>query len=100
MAEAKGVPLQELLLGEPRVVEYLGRNLVARPSLLGAPAARLPPTTCPGTQRLFACLCGVRINAWHAATPWPARAAAAARGGRAWRARKGPETDASACILT
>jgi len=75
------VPLQELLLGEPRVVEYLGRNLVARPSLLGAPGARLPPTTCPGTQPLCMPLQrGVRINAWHAATPWPARAAAAARG--------------------
>ncbi len=47
------MPLQELLLGEPRVVEYLGRNLVARPSLLGAPAS--PPRALPDS--LSACLC-------------------------------------------
>lgn len=38
MAEARGVELEELLLGEPRVAEYLGRNLVSRPALLGARA--------------------------------------------------------------
>ena len=38
MAQARGVELEELLLGEPRVAEYLGRNLVSRPALLGARA--------------------------------------------------------------
>ncbi|KAK9842495.1 hypothetical protein WJX81_002719 [Elliptochloris bilobata] len=41
MADAKGVELDELLLGEPRVAEYLGRNLVSRPSLVGEVAELL-----------------------------------------------------------
>lgn len=39
MAEAKGAGLREWLLGDSRVMEYLGRNLVSKPQLLGA----LPP---------------------------------------------------------